>query len=517
MNTYYYSKDDEQYGPVSLTEMSDHKIYPETLVWREGMKKWIPAIEVPEVRKALGFNIGSKITLDKSEQKSKTSQAKTINIGKQSVNSEQVKVNISPEKSSSKSGKALFFVIALLLIGAVAVYHNEILSIFDEFSKESSLASNNLNSNSSNEETENYVDEVDFEEQEDYHEHEQEDYSDPFDNEGEQALIDFEERGNSNSQDFYIVGITATEFEEEAEDMARNLRKSGSAADYLWIPDYKSLSGAEMFVVYIGPFYDVETCAEVVESYRESSENIYGVLVSNSSSRVEIYGIDDIRYFDNSSQENQSKNNVNEQSRQFFETTHVISDPDGWAFLRKSPGGDTLMKVDNDTACKVLSKDGAGWWRVELKTGETGYIHSSRLKTVAENDSGDVFKVKILDNLTYVNVRSKPMDGDIIQKVSGREIFTVTQRFSEGPQISLLKEDTTFETGFGKLIEKPKDFKVDELISDGDGGYFTFIEDDQGLNYKVDISLDQIVSETSEWYYLSELDGWILSKFCERI
>ena len=62
-------------------------------------------------------------------------------------------------------------------------------------------------------------------------------------------------------------------------------------ADYLWIPDYKSLSGAEYYSIFIGPFLTIEECALEVERYRKSNPSAYGLLVSNKSTeRVEIRG-----------------------------------------------------------------------------------------------------------------------------------------------------------------------------------------------------------------------------------
>ena len=61
-------------------------------------------------------------------------------------------------------------------------------------------------------------------------------------------------------------------------------------ANYLWIPDYKSLSGAEMYGIYIGPYYNLDEFSRQVENYRKSNPSAYGLLVSNSNERVEIRG-----------------------------------------------------------------------------------------------------------------------------------------------------------------------------------------------------------------------------------
>ena len=43
--------DDRQEGPFSLLQLKrDHRITPETLVWREGFSKWVPIGKVAELK-----------------------------------------------------------------------------------------------------------------------------------------------------------------------------------------------------------------------------------------------------------------------------------------------------------------------------------------------------------------------------------------------------------------------------------------------------------------------------------
>ncbi len=46
---YYYAEGNKQLGPVDPAALRG-RIMPETLVWREGMPDWVPAIEVDELR-----------------------------------------------------------------------------------------------------------------------------------------------------------------------------------------------------------------------------------------------------------------------------------------------------------------------------------------------------------------------------------------------------------------------------------------------------------------------------------
>ena len=70
-------------------------------------------------------------------------------------------------------------------------------------------------------------------------------------------------------------------------------------SNFLWIPDYPSLSGANYYSVYIGPYYDIDEFVYQIEDYRMSNQNAYGLLVSTSSNtRVEIRGPRSIQRFD---------------------------------------------------------------------------------------------------------------------------------------------------------------------------------------------------------------------------
>ena len=94
---------------------------------------------------------------------------------------------------------------------------------------------------------------------------------------------------------FYVITDTATKTELKAKELVDELKLGGYRSDYLWIPDYNSLSGAEYFLVYIGPFYNILECAEEVEKYREIKPSSYGIGVSNNYERVEIRGVERIK------------------------------------------------------------------------------------------------------------------------------------------------------------------------------------------------------------------------------
>ena len=44
---------DQKQGPLSITQLCTHpKLTPDTLVWRQGFTRWIPARDVPELKNA---------------------------------------------------------------------------------------------------------------------------------------------------------------------------------------------------------------------------------------------------------------------------------------------------------------------------------------------------------------------------------------------------------------------------------------------------------------------------------
>ena len=57
---------------------------------------------------------------------------------------------------------------------------------------------------------------------------------------------------------------------------------------------------------------------------------------------------------------------------------YTISDPDGYSNLRKTPGGDVILKVYEGETFEVLGDENVHK-KVKLKDGTIGYIHSSRV------------------------------------------------------------------------------------------------------------------------------------------
>jgi len=89
----------------------------------------------------------------------------------------------------------------------------------------------------------------------------------------------------------YIINVAAVKTEIEAKTVSEKLRLQGKKSNYLWIPDYPSLSGVNYFSVFIGPYNSQYECEVATEEYKVLNPNAYGLLVSHERKRVRINGI----------------------------------------------------------------------------------------------------------------------------------------------------------------------------------------------------------------------------------
>jgi hypothetical protein len=96
---------------------------------------------------------------------------------------------------------------------------------------------------------------------------------------------------------FYIINVEAAEDELIASDKVRELRKTYEKANYLWIPDYASLSGKNLYSVFIGPFelYEEEEVMKELLSRKKTDKQAYALLVSHENKRVEMHDKYDFR------------------------------------------------------------------------------------------------------------------------------------------------------------------------------------------------------------------------------
>ncbi len=110
------------------------------------------------------------------------------------------------------------------------------------------------------------------------------------------------ERPQIKKDPFYAIMVAAPKTGREAKARIIMLKRNGFDADYLWIPDYASLSGAQVYAVYIGPYSTQQECEVATEEYRKKHPNAYGLLVSQDRRRVQINGIGKVKVTDTGGQ-----------------------------------------------------------------------------------------------------------------------------------------------------------------------------------------------------------------------
>ncbi|MEZ4937829.1 MAG: hypothetical protein R2799_09580 [Crocinitomicaceae bacterium] len=96
----------------------------------------------------------------------------------------------------------------------------------------------------------------------------------------------------------WIINISATPDQTEASSEVQKLmgKNPEGKYGYLWIPDYKSLSGKELFVVFQGPYMSMDNAMEELIEIQKTNPNSYAVKASKESdTREAIYGKFDIR------------------------------------------------------------------------------------------------------------------------------------------------------------------------------------------------------------------------------
>ena len=139
-------------------------------------------------------------------------------------------------------------------------------------------------------------------------------------------------------------------------------------------------------------------------------------------------------------------------------------------------------------------------------------------KSITNSLASKTFRIKIQKNRTNINIRKNPVNGVVVGQVSGGELYTVTDESPTDSPIYLLNNDmvlTDFKTG--EKIDKPKDFKLNNVSEHINNTYYAeIINTDETIN-KVYIKKNKVKIEYNSWYYLEEIKGWIYSIFCEKM
>lgn len=119
------------------------------------------------------------------------------------------------------------------------------------------------------------------------------------------------------TEEFYTQMLAAFNKESEAINHIKSLGRRGISADFLFIPNYSSLSGTQMYAVFSGKFATESECKAVLRKTKKLQSSAYGVLVSNTSlrSRFDV-SIEKTSFFDGMS-DRDIKNYASDQLSQF--------------------------------------------------------------------------------------------------------------------------------------------------------------------------------------------------------
>lgn len=138
------------------------------------------------------------------------------------------------------------------------------------------------------------------------------------------------------------------------------------------------------------------------------------------------------------------------------------------------------------------------------------------------------FQIKIQSKRTQVNVRNtyEIAKSRVIAQVNGDERFLVTKTAKINENLLILNEDFISDDYFlnGRKKSRPKirfikGLRLGNTFRYSNGDYFAELIYNIRQNkevYTLRIPRRYVkVKQSSEWYYLELLEGWILSDFCE--
>lgn len=148
MKKYHYSDGDNQFGPLTIEELSDKKISKDTMVWYEGLDNWVKASEVDEL-KVLFKSVPPPLTSTKQTPPP---------INKSTNQSGNANQTTSPQKKSKK-GLVIGIISGVIILAVVAVLIiNKNQSSNNDYNNNSSTSSeSNINSAPSNNQQDNYT------------------------------------------------------------------------------------------------------------------------------------------------------------------------------------------------------------------------------------------------------------------------------------------------------------------------------------------------------------------------
>ena len=477
MKKYYYSSNGiDKNGPVTLEELKQIKIDPKTMVWFEGLDNWVNAEEINELNSLF---TSPKINLDKKKLNKKNSTSTVAN-------------------SKKKKRKWVLPIVILSLI------------IFSVIVRSGLKSNNSVVQEISVEKIENelenkYIEPLKIAEPENSYEEEQ----------IKGMLLAEDDRNFSQVIKYY-----------DLKNLKRYWNYNNPTYDQLksqyeksWNYTDNSSNTIKSIIKIKEKTYDVN----LDFSYFHKKDNIYKVansdvrFVFNDNAKIiEVYGV--------SEQNVEKKQDVIVADKAYFYLTPDLSSIKKTYLIK----GDkfTYTNSDNEfvnatfTNSKGVTTNG---WILESTFLD---MESQSVINLNEKENNEVirelgtssFRIKINNNVKNLNIRNNPVDGDIIAKISGGEIYTVIKVFEASKPIYLLKNQMSFkDIETGEDIEKPNDYKLSNLRLIGDDLFYAEVFNSDNTFNKIHINKNNFKIEYNNWFYLKELKGWMYSKFGEKI
>ena len=477
MKKYYYSSNGiDKNGPVTLEELKQIKIDPKTMVWFEGLNNWVNAEEINELNSLF---TSPKINLDKKKLNKKNSTSTVAN-------------------SKKKKRKWVLPIVILSLIifsGTVRFVLKSNNSVVQEISVEKI----------ENELENKYIEPLKIAEPENSYEEEQ----------IKGMLLAEDDRNFSQVIKYY-----------DLKNLKRYWNYNNPTYDQLksqyeksWNYTDNSSNTIKSIIKIKEKTYDVN----LDFSYFHKKDNIYKVansdvrFVFNDNAKIiEVYGV--------SEQNVEKKQDVIVADKAYFYLTPDLSSIKKTYLIK----GDkfTYNNSENEfvnatfTNSKGVTTNG---WILESTFLD---MESQNVINLNEKENNEVirelgtssFRIKIYNNVKNLNIRNNPVDGDIIAKISGGEIYTVIKVFEASKPIYLLKNKMSFkDIETGEDIEKPNDYKLSNLRLIGDDLFYAEVFNRDNTFNKIHINKNNFKIEYNNWFYLKELKGWMYSKFGEKI
>lgn len=357
-----------------------------------------------------------------------------------------------------------------------------------------------------------------------------------------------------SGNDFYIIAVAVASSEDEALEKVYQLKSEGYDSDFLWIPQYLSLSGANYYSVFIGPFFNLDDCAIAVEKYRKVNPSAYGLLVSSKSSdRIEIRGRGRIKASNNAQDElNYSSTYIKSQRAYFHSSPNLESMLKSYVVLGDMIKYDKESLINGFYNCKFTNNSGVtttGWIRQynifpEKKTlldiiADNNYERLESISRDKFNVFPQDFSIIIKEGKTRINVRDTYdiANSQVVTQVSENENYSVVEIALVNSNLLTLRNDFITNpiavngslTNNSTNVTFSKGLKLDNIY---ENNKISVVEDSSFSNtYLADLAInvgkpDQTTytiivpkelvtfSDNTIWYKLYEKNGWILSDFC---